>query len=499
MKAKRIIFFFYILASFNALAQVGVNTTTPNAQLDIVSSSQATPANTDGILIPRIDAFPTTNPTASQQSMLVYLTTTSGSNTPGFYYWDNTTTSWKTFGGATAWSLTGNSGTTSTSNFIGTTDNKDIVFKRNNVRAGYIGDPTYDGSYRYNNGNTVFGANSMTNPTINFAGQTGVRNVAIGTNVMPSLGAGNTNVGIGDFALFSNNSGNANTAVGSGSLYTNSSGTGNVAMGRNTLTSTNGSYNTGLGFAALRSTSTGQNNTAIGYNAGYSNTTGSNSVFIGNQAGYNETGNNKLYIENTTADANNALIYGDFGTTPKILRTNGQLQIGNPSSSGYALPTVRGSNGQILQTNGAGSTSWVDTPSNISIVRANLSSNQSLGTGGWQKINFNTSIFDTKSEFNTSTNRFVALKDGYYEVNAGYHTDNQSNTQYYSIGVYKNGSLYQMTAGNHSNLGVVSRNVDCIISLVAGDYIEIYAENYQSSVNIDSYSGKTYFEVKQLK
>ena len=110
MKLKKILFFFFLISYLNSSAQVGVNTTTPNAQLDIVSSNQATPSNTDGILIPRINVFPATNPTASQQSMMVYLTTTSGSNQPGFYYWDNTSTSWKGIG-STGWSLTGNSGT----------------------------------------------------------------------------------------------------------------------------------------------------------------------------------------------------------------------------------------------------------------------------------------------------------------------------------------------------------------------------------------------------
>jgi trimeric autotransporter adhesin len=80
------------------LAQVGINTTTPNAQLHIQSSNQAAPSNTDGMLIPKVDVFPATNPTAAQQGMLVYLTTTVGSNPPGFYYWDNTSITWKPVG-----------------------------------------------------------------------------------------------------------------------------------------------------------------------------------------------------------------------------------------------------------------------------------------------------------------------------------------------------------------------------------------------------------------
>ncbi|MBL0014235.1 MAG: hypothetical protein IPP30_11220 [Flavobacterium sp.] len=79
------------LAQF-AKAQIGIGTTTPNAQLDVRSSNQATPANNDGILIPKVDVFPAINPTAAQQSMLVYLTTPAiflaTTRQPGFYYWD---------------------------------------------------------------------------------------------------------------------------------------------------------------------------------------------------------------------------------------------------------------------------------------------------------------------------------------------------------------------------------------------------------------------------
>jgi hypothetical protein len=69
-------------------AQVGIGTTSPNSILDIRSSNQAFPLNTDGLLIPKIDTFPSTIPTLDQQGMIVYLTTQSGLNPPGFYYWD---------------------------------------------------------------------------------------------------------------------------------------------------------------------------------------------------------------------------------------------------------------------------------------------------------------------------------------------------------------------------------------------------------------------------
>jgi len=98
MKKNFIIVFFH-LCFFTAFSQIGINTTSPQAQLDIRSSNQTTPANTDGLLVPKIDTFPTINPTGAQQGMLVYLTTISGGNQPGFYYWDNNTTSWISFKG----------------------------------------------------------------------------------------------------------------------------------------------------------------------------------------------------------------------------------------------------------------------------------------------------------------------------------------------------------------------------------------------------------------
>lgn len=86
------LFFLAICAPVSA--QVGIGTTSPKSLLDIPASNSASPAATDGMLIPRISNFPATNPGADQNGMLVFLTTTSGSYTKGFHFWDNATTSW---------------------------------------------------------------------------------------------------------------------------------------------------------------------------------------------------------------------------------------------------------------------------------------------------------------------------------------------------------------------------------------------------------------------
>ena len=75
-------------------AQVGINTTDPKAQLDIASSNSINPAITDGILIPRIENFPSLSPTAEQDGMLVYLKKAKAGYPEGFYYWNSGLSAW---------------------------------------------------------------------------------------------------------------------------------------------------------------------------------------------------------------------------------------------------------------------------------------------------------------------------------------------------------------------------------------------------------------------
>lgn len=267
MKKLHFCWGFLLLIQFG-YAQVGINTTTPNAQLEIKSSNQVTPANTDGILIPKINAFPVVNPTASQQGMMVYLTTTIGLKLPGFYYWDNTTLSWLGVGTKNNWSLTGNSGTAPGLNFIGTTDNKPLVFKVNNQYSGEIEGPA-DGL------NAFFGYQSgMVNNSYTVA-PFGKNNSAFGYGSLSSNTNGYRNSAFGYNSLSSNVIGRYNTAFGCETLSSNTDGSGNLAIGDGCLKSnTSGGDNTAIGYFSLRSNTLGHNNVAIGYYPLFNNTTG---------------------------------------------------------------------------------------------------------------------------------------------------------------------------------------------------------------------------------
>jgi hypothetical protein len=71
-------------------AQVGINTSTPDATLDVVASDPSAPSSTDGFLPPRVSTLPT-GMTTDQTGMMVYLTTAVNAETPiGIYIYNGT-------------------------------------------------------------------------------------------------------------------------------------------------------------------------------------------------------------------------------------------------------------------------------------------------------------------------------------------------------------------------------------------------------------------------
>ena len=128
---KKLLVFPVLLITYLTLGQVGIGTTSPNADalLDITST-------TSGLLLPRLALSDTTNSSplsTDVAGMIVYNTATTGDVTPGFYVNDGT--DWVRFGNSSnsGWALTGNAGTTAGVNFIGTTDTQNLIIKTDNV------------------------------------------------------------------------------------------------------------------------------------------------------------------------------------------------------------------------------------------------------------------------------------------------------------------------------------------------------------------------------
>ncbi|WP_339649013.1 hypothetical protein, partial [uncultured Salegentibacter sp.] len=92
---KKIILFYFLILATTAFSQVGIGTTEPGAQLDIVASDKDSPSNIDGILIPRLKKFPAQKPGSAQHGMLVFLSENFNNSPSGFYYWHHQENTWK--------------------------------------------------------------------------------------------------------------------------------------------------------------------------------------------------------------------------------------------------------------------------------------------------------------------------------------------------------------------------------------------------------------------
>jgi len=176
-----------------------------------------------------------------------------------------------------------------------------------------------------------------------YSNTSGYNNVAIGSNALFFNIDGGANVAVGPMALDSNVTGNDNIALGYQAMLSNKGGDANIAFGLYSLyNNTSGSNNVGIGKSVLHSNSTGKHNVAVGEGAGYYNQEGSNNtiigyeaghgasyqdisgnVFLGYRAGFIESGNNKLYIENSSSA--DPLIYGEFDND--IVSFNGKVGI----------------------------------------------------------------------------------------------------------------------------------------------------------------------------
>ena len=199
--------------------------------------------------------------------------------------------------------------------------------------------------------------------------------VAIGRDAFGGLTTGGGGVAVGYFAGDGVTTGANNTAVGFEAMKTanstlsvaigrsalvgaaGNSPTSNVAIGVNAMydAQTGASYSVAIGYAALENVTTGAGNVGIGHVALRNLTTGGGNVAIGYAVGSQlTTESNKLYIDNSNTTT--PLIYGEFDNN--IVRVNGELQVGDPSSTGFKFPTTDGSSNYVLKTDGSGNVTW---------------------------------------------------------------------------------------------------------------------------------------------
>jgi len=330
-------------------------------------------------------------------------------------------------GGTPAWSLTGNAGTTPGTNFIGTTDNQDLVFKRNGIEIGYYKDTSVivDG---YNNFNRTL--STGTNNFIGGGSGNFKSNLTGGTN---GVGAGVANFPAGT-AL-----GGCWIGAGDDNYRILATGGNNlIGAGRvNCQAMTSGANNLiGAGFTNLRATITGSNNcigggrsniqfvtqadnTNIG--AGYNNLNGASgtisNINIGagntNMAGVSTLSNICIVGSNSLSDVTTLDNTSLIGNNVRVNKSN-QVVLGG---TGTTEVKFRGETGynyghDVSTTLGAAQDGYVWTYDNTtSSIKMKAPAGGSSSTKQYQQFNIVDTAVDLSADSNTAEG-FVNLTSG---------------------------------------------------------------------------------------
>jgi len=461
-----IVLLFFIEPGFSQNLAVNATGAPANASaiLDVSSSNK-------GILVPRVALTGTgdvaTIPGAAT-SLLIYNTATVSNVTPGYYYWNGS--AWTRVVSGTAWSLTGNSGTSASTNFIGTTDNVPLVFKVNNQKAGLI-DVASNLFLGYQSGNV----------------NTGSENTGLGYQALNANTNGSDNTGVGTYALASNLTGTGNTASGAWAMtYTNgvsfNSAFGYNAMSHNSTGYNNsgfgayaldgapfvtGNENTAAGYQSMKNSQDGSRNSAYGTESLFNNSSGNENSAIGYQALYtNTTGNYNMAAGSKAMRNNNTGSYNVAVGYVTMQNNSGSYNTG----VGYsALFSNAGTNNtavgnEVLPINSTGSY-------NSGLGTFALAEN---GTG-----NYNTAVGYQALRQNHTTNNNVAV--GYNALFGDFNDNNTGVGTNSGFGVSGGTNCtfigYQATMSSSGLTNATAIGANAVVgasnSLVLGDYTNI--------------------------
>ena len=482
-----------------AHGQVGIGNTSPQATLDISATNATNPNNDEGILVPRIDEFPSSNPTAPQNGMMVFVT---GNGTPskGFYYWDQTTVSWVGVG----------------SNFD-TKNTLDGAYDEGGVGLGRIITADNGAIEIQDTGGLRVEGTITAAQNIEHDGDTDTYVSFLPDRVLLDAGGVNyidienddsemtinENGSLIDFRVESDNEENmfvvdaSNDAVGIGQNNPQSP----LHIGIETAFDL--SYdNTGQDGVFIKGSEDFSGINAIGASIGLGAPRRSGfrraAISTVQTSGDIDQVGLAFYVHSSAINLSNMVeavrithegYLGINNTSPDAtLDVVGTLQFvdGNEAAS------------YVLASDANGNATWTD-PSTLvskSVVQADLSATQSIAASTMTKIVFDQTVTDRNSEFDTTNNRFVANAAGFYHITA---TVRVSGSGTYTLYKTKNGAPPSNTiAIKDSNLSESSTiSISTVEELAASDYLELYIFG-TSTASINQSSDLTQFNIFQI-
>jgi hypothetical protein len=148
--------------------------------------------------------------------------------------------------------------------------------------------------------------------------------------------------------------------------------------------------------------------------------------------------------------------------------TSGEITISAPAVAGTNTLTLPASTGEIT-------TGGNNTPAFV--VR--LSSNQAISDNVTTKIAFDVEDVDTDSAFASNKFTVPSGKAGLYKFDAVVRVDALTNSNLTTslLYLYKNGTAQHIAYNNYSTnqSRAITMNINSILNLSVGDYIELYA------------------------
>ena len=165
---------------------------------------------------------------------------------------------------------------------------------------------------------------------------------------------------------------------------------------------------------------------------------------------------------------------------------SGSVTLDAPSVAGTTVLTLPTTSGTVM----------VNGPA----FRAAPTGTQTLTVNVLTKIQFQTKVFDTNTNYDNVTNyRFTPTVAGYYQVTAGASAQSTSSANAILTAVYKNGSLYEF--GSAVPCSTNSFGYSQVTTLVyfngSSDYIESYAQATGASGTV--VCNGTYFQAAMVR
>jgi len=124
-------------------------------------------------------------------------------------------------------------------------------------------------------------------------------------------------------------------------------------------------------------------------------------------------------------------------------------------------------------------------------------------------LEFDVEEFVTNNEFDLIGNKFVALKAGYYQIDAQFTSESHDCKEVLGIGIYANNVIiaeqsYDHTGDLISNSGgigarLVCRKISKLVYLNINDYVQIQVKDKNTVLTIDKWKGKTFFTIQRVR